>query len=242
MPRGSFDSTEILEFFDYDNINTSAANGIRWLVSGDSSDTAFVATAAVEGPYAMGTLKNTNDNMIDIGHSLVTWCPQHGNLIMEVMFELDVITEVAFNVGFNDDALDDSNTLPVELASTAFTVNAATFIGLVFDTDADNDEFHSFWVDDSTDTTVSIANLRMHAAPTAGEWGIYKVELTDAGASNQAVATLTFIDHLGRGYTKQFNSTVDREALLTPYIGVENRASTAHIPKIKYIHVKKSIQ
>jgi len=47
-------------------------------------------------------------------------------------------------------------------------------------------------------------------------------------------------DSTGSGYVKQFNTNVDRDALLTPHIGFENRTASAHVLDIDYIEWGKS--
>lgn len=238
------DRIEILEDFDLDNINTTAANGVRWLVSSDSCDTAFAATAVSGNPMAQGALAATDNNLIEIAHALLAWRAQEGVLGMEARLGVSASTTVAINLGFNDDQLDDSNTLPVELCGTSFTSNAATFVGLVFDTDATNDDWHAFWVDDNNDTTQAIANLRFTAfspnACGATNFNTYFVELEDQGSGNGAYLTLGGVNKCGSGFRKTFTSTVDRDANLTPYVGVEARACAARTVNLDYVKIWKS--
>ena len=244
MAYGSVGFHEILDFFDYDNIGATPGEGARWESVGDSGDTAFVCTAASEGPYAAGTNRASSgdDHLVEIAGRYISWEVQHGVLEMEVMMQLNVITTVAFNIGFNDDTLEASTTLPVELSGTTWTSNAAAFVGFVFDTDATNDEIHVFWVDTDVDSSELVADLRMNeAAPTAGEWAIYKVALVDQGSGNHARCTFSFIDHNGRLWEKVFDTNIDRDQLLTPYIAFEARDDTTHAMWLKYIHVRQSL-
>ena len=233
---------EILEEFDADNIATSAADGIRWLVSSDSGDTAFGPGANLGGITARATISASDNRYCEIGHGLLAWRVQDGYLNMEARCQLDVITNVACSIGFNDDILEDSNTLPVELSGTAFTSNSGTFVGLVFDTDATNDDFHLFWVDADSDNSEPIADLRFsNIAPIAGEWFVINVSLTDRGSGLGARATVHIDTEGGLTAEKSFNTSIARGTLLTPHIGVENRSTAGvHIMDIDYIYVSKS--
>lgn len=232
----------ILGDFDHDNIGTAAGNGIRWLNSSDAGDTAFDIVAATQGGVARGATAATDDNLIELSHGLVAWRGQDGVLGMEVRAQLDVVTNVAFNIGFNDDALEDSNTLPVELATVTFTRNANDFVGFVFDVDATNDDVHVIWTDDSALTSTAIASLRYTGlGPLAGIYASYRIELQDAGAGNQLVTLLTFVRKTAAaaaatGHQKRF-STLDRDQLLVPYTGWENRTATAHQVTIDSIDI-----
>ena len=238
-----------------DNISTAVADGILWLNSSDGGNTAFAIVADAQGPIVQGATDATDDDMVEIGYHLLAWSVQHGKLCMETRVKVSVgaVASVALNVGFNDDVLDDSNTLPVELATVTFTSNSSTWIGVLFDPDATNDDFHAFWVDDDSDTTTAIADLRMTGvAPVLNQWFGVEIELSanppatvaegEAGTAGGAVvATITVIqESTGIRATKRFTTSIDREALLTPHIAFENRAGVAHTVEIDYIYVYQS--
>lgn len=240
-PRGSW---MVFDDFDMDNINTSAANGVRWLVSSDGGDTAFaVDLTAAQGGTAVGTISAADNQLVEIGHEAFMSVPQHGSLYMEVRCQIDDIANIAANIGFNDDALEDSNTLPVELSTTTFTANAAEFIGLVFDVDATNDDWHVIWVDDGSVATNAIANLRMNGASwKAASYWTFRVELQDTGSGNGVRAVFSVTTDAGVQYQKVFNTTLDRDASLTPYVGFETRSASAHNLTIDYIEFGGSRQ
>jgi hypothetical protein len=171
------------------------------------------------------------------------WLPQNDPQ-MEVRLQADIVTTLAINVGFNDDELEASNTLPVELSTVTFTSNAATFVGVVYDVDATNDDFHAFWVDDDNDSSELIADLRFNGvAPIAGTYGLYRVDLARKNsATGPVIANMHIIpdDGIGRLFSKRFESTVDADAALTPYIGFENRDALAHQFDVDYIWVSQN--
>ena len=251
MGNASRGPVEVFEDFDYDTIGTAAGDGIRWVNSSDGGDTAFAQNAGIEGGEgtARGATAATNNNLIELAHNSLMWLPSN-DCFMEVCLQLDVVTNVALNVGFNDDALEDSNTLPVELSTTTFTSNATTFAGFVYDVNATNDDFHLFWVDDDTDTTSAIADLRFNgAAPVAGRYSMFQVQLY-RGSSATALCTGEFTvwpdDLSPRHFQKRSglgglqSTVVDGDAALTPYVGVEARSASAHQCDIDYILVRQN--
>lgn len=236
------------EFFEdwtgADNISTAVADGIMWLNSSDGGNTAFAIVADAQGPIVQGATDTTDDDMMEIAYHLLTWSVQHGELYMEARVKVSVgaVASVAVNVGFNDDVLDDSNTLPIELSGTTFTANAAEWVGVVFDADATNDDFHVAYIDDTALPTESTANLRMTGvAPVLDEWFGVAIRLTDAGSGNRAIAEISVAEEsTGKYAQKRLTATIDRDALLTPHIGFENRAGVAHTLEIDYIYCRQS--
>lgn len=234
---------DIFDDFEATTIGTGTAAGVRWFNSADSSDTAFVATA-IEGGIARGVLTTTDNNMIELSHGLLMFRGQDGFVMFEARAQLNDVTNVAFNIGFNDDALDDSNSLPVELATATFTSNAGTYYGFVYDTDATNDDVHAFWVDDDNDTSDAIADLRFSdIAPINAEYFTARVAGYDRGSAASGLRTkYTFFKDSTppRHAEKVINSNVDRDVLLTAYTGWENRSGTTHTADIDYFHIVAS--
>mgnify|MGYP001580419273 CR=1 FL=1 len=166
---------------------------------------------------------------------------QDGYNSMEVLFQVSNAADLAINIGFNDDSLDASGTLPAELATATWTTNAATFVGLVYDVDATNDDWHCMWVDGNSDASEALADLRMNgAAPIASKWIMARVAIQDRGSGKGVRATFT-VSCDGKSYEKEFNTSITRSTALCYYIGFENRAGTAHSLYIKYIRTEQSI-
>lgn len=223
------------EEFDTDNINTSAADGVRWLVTLDNSGTlAPSPSAELQAASVTGAADN---NMNELYYRDLSWRAQDGYMSMEIRLDMACATTLrAVNVGFNDDVLDASNSLPVELSGTTFTSNAGTFIGFVYDTDATNDKWHAFMVDDCNDTTVAIGTLNTGVGPTADTPQTLKVVVYDQGACNQTRAEF-FIDG---NLEVTMESAIDRDILLTPGFAHENRGCAATTVNLHYVEVKKS--
>lgn len=251
--QGSRGFTEFFtDFKEGTNIGTGAAAGVSMFNSSDTSDTAFAINAGVIGGEgtAQAATTTTDNNMCELSHGApLSWRSQL-DCMMETRLQLNVITNVAFNVGFNDDDLENSNTLPVELATTTFTSNASTWAGFVYDVNATNDEIHVFTVDGDADTGAAIADLRMTgAAPVAATYGVYTVQLyRGASATAKGLAEWTAIpdeDNPNTQYRKRTGSSgLDATALsgatpLTAHIAFENRSATAHQCDVDYVLIRQ---
>ncbi len=234
-PRG------LVEIFD----DFLVDSGALWHASSDtggSSDVVADGTAHINGRWRLAT-DTTDDDMSEVASGLCLEVQTQGTILFEgaLMVETGAVTSVAINAGFNDDPTDASNTLPVELSTATFTSNATTFAGLVFDPDATNDDWHAFWVDDDADTGEAIANLRMAGStPTADKWVTFQVVLTDRGAGNGARGNFHLWDantDPAKYFTKVFNTSVDRDAVLAAYVGMENRDAVAHNVDVDYLYI-----
>jgi len=207
---------------------TLTANAIAWLQNIDTGDKAWARSfSAGLGIHLAGSLANTDNNMLEFCSDQLMFYGTAGYNMVEVQFQTDVATAIAFNFGFHDEVTEVSATLPVECSATSFASSASTYLGFVFDTDATNDDLHCFWVDDDNDATESIANLRMQGASLeANKWLYLRVEMQDRGSGNGVRATF-HAQQDERTFEKVFNTTVDNDAALCWYFAVENRSAVA---------------
>lgn len=191
-----------------------------------TNDTGTITTGITGGASVL-RLDNSNDGdneMAEVDFGALYYQAQNGRMYLEARVKLERTT-CAVNVGFNDETTESSNTLPVELSGTTWTSNASTWIGFVFDSDATNDNWHVFWVDDDNDTSVAIATLNSGIAVAADTWYTLRVDVWDNGSGNPAVAEF-FISDGTNSFHYRNDSTIDRDASLTPHLAVENRTTT----------------
>jgi hypothetical protein len=184
---------------------------------------------------------NTDNDMAEVDFGALNYQVQDGQMYMAARVLLER-TVCAVNVGFNDETTESSNTLPAELSGTTWTSNASTWVGFVYDSDATNDNWHIFWVDGDSDTSVAIATLNSGIAVAAGVFYYLFVQLFDNGSGNKAKAqfhisdgTNTFDYRTGTGV-----ETITRSTALVPHIGVENRSATGAYLDIDDIWAGKS--
>lgn len=227
------------------NFATSAANpGVTWLYTKDTNDTAFVrAVVAGYGLHLYGVEHGTSADRMELLSDTLMFTGQEGYAAVEILVQFSSVANHSFFFGFNDAVTGPSNILPVSLSTTVFTNNAADgCIGIVYDTDADNDELHCYWANAATKTTTATSSLRMTGlAPTAAKWLWMRVEMQDRGSGNGVRATFTASDHTGKSVSKEFNTSVDRDLPLNYYFGSIERSTTGRNIYIKQCAWETSI-
>lgn len=239
MPVGpSVGDRVLFDDFDGDTLNT-----FLWTGTASTGGTVEIPATitATDISCAVLTTDATNGDAAQLASGGTTaagqWRVQDGTLTFEARVNLDVVTTVGLFIGFSDTNTE-TDIIPMTLSGTTFTTTATTAIGFLFDTDATNDDWHAMWVDDDTDASATIAQLRFNnVAPVAATFYTYRLELHDRGAGNGALANFTIINNNGVGYSKTFNTSIDRDALLVPYIGHENHTATAHVTRVDYVKV-----
>ena len=229
------------ETFATPTVGASGA-GIAWVVSNDSGADFARAVNTSRGLHITGVTGATAGNMTELCGDTLMFTGQTGHSSVELLVQFDVVTNLAFNFGFNDEVLETggSASLPMELTTTAWASNSANFLGFAFDTAADNDDLHCCWVASNVDcattsaTLVEGKSLRMSGiAPTADKWLYLKVEMQDRGSGNGVRATFMAADHAGRSAEKVFNTTVARTTPMCFYFGLEARTTSARNCRIK---------
>ena len=191
---------------------------------------------------------NADDSMSEVSLGALYYQAQDGHMWFEARVSMLDVSVSAMTMGFNDDALEDTDTLPVELATTTFTSRASTFIGFVFDADATNDNWHIFWVDDDNDTSVAIADLNTGIAAADTTWAHLRVDVFDRGSGAQAGALFKvqqgtsefqFDTRVVLGKSAS-SGTIDRDVAMVPHIGIEGRSGAALNLDIDYMRGGKS--
>jgi len=221
---------------------STTSYGMAWVQSLDTGDTSFTITQdAARGRHVAGSLGTTDNDLIEFNGASTMFYGSCGFQAIEALVMFDVCTGLAFNFGFSDDVTEASATLPVECSATSFASSASTYCGIVFDTDATDNEPFAFWTDDDVDSTESYQNLRMKGLSlTPSKWLWMRVELQDRGSGTGGRATF-HVAHDGKHVTKEFNTTVDNDAALCWYFGAENRNTTAKGVYIKLPSWEQSI-
>ena len=220
---------------------TSVTTGYRWASSADAGDTAFAPSAvAGVGTAARATTAATDANMVELAWALLPFRAQDGEMHMEARVKIDVITNVRLVVGFSDDSSEDTNNPPITISGTTPTTNASTAACWVFDTDQTTDNWHVFWVDDDTNSLQTIgtsstgdSQANVGIAPVAATYETLGVHIYDAGSGNQ---TRMEFSRNGRVY-KTIVSGIDRDALMTVGVWMQNASATVHIVDVDYIDV-----
>ncbi|KKN78445.1 hypothetical protein LCGC14_0349770 [marine sediment metagenome] len=221
---------------------TSQATGIAWIQNMDSGNTSFTrSVSASKGLHWAGSLDSTNDDVMEICGDQLMFYGSVGHQAIEVMLMVDQASSMAFNFGFNDEVGESSNDLPVSLQTATWQSSASTFIGIVKDFDATNDELHAFWVDDDVDTQEKLTNLRMRGMNmVADKWLWMRIETQSLGSGQPIRATFHAV-HNGKHWTSEFDTTVDGDQALCWSLNVMNKAGIARGVFVKLPYWEQSI-
>jgi len=230
---GEYGLIKDAETFLTENIASSAADGVKWFSAGDAGDTMFaISGSAALGIHAAGALAATANNLLEFNSALTYLYAQTGHIAIETQFRMDAATYVAINFGLNDDCLETSNTLPVELSTATWTANAGTYVGLALDTDATYDDFHCYWVNGTvgcatlSSTIIQGKSQRLSGMSLAADrWYSLRVELQDRGSGYGARANFTVSDGTGKSASRTFDTTIARDTALCYYLGIEQRTT-----------------
>jgi len=222
----------------FDDFLGDAQNGDLYVNTVDS--TGYVAITDVE---IDGTLQiDTDGSSGDVGQvaTNLNFRVQDGSLRLEARVKINVITTISLIIGFND-ATTESSTIPITNSADVFTAVANDFIGFSFDVNATTDVITCAWIDDTAVTSTPIGDLQFTGlAPIADTYYTYILELQDRGSGNTARAIFSVVDNDGKIYTKEFESTIDRDVPLCGYIAHDNTGSVAHETTIDYLEITKS--
>lgn len=210
------------------------------LATSSDTGTITVGTPTDASCLRMDNSNDGNNDMCEVDIGAVYFRAQDGHCWMEARFRIEAATTVAVNVGFNDETLEDANTLPAELSTATFTVNAGTWIGFVADTNATNDYYHAYWIDDSVGSSTAIATLKSTVPIAALKWTTARIDLWDNGSGNQVRAEFMISDEDGHSWQYVNNSTIDRDCALTPHVAIENRTTTGRYLDLDYLEAGKS--
>ncbi len=202
--------------------------GIAWQQNIGTSDTPLaISVSATKGLHLAGSLAATDNNRIEMMSPNLMFYGQQGFCAADVMLQVDTASSCEICFGLTGENTGSAMRMPVELNTATWASTGSNFIGLVKDFDATNDEFHCFWVDDDTDTTETVANLRMRGASfVKDKWCYLRVELQDCGSGNPVRATF-HVEQDGKTFEKEFNTSFDRDQAMAWYLGVANKAGIA---------------
>jgi len=222
----------------FDDFLGDTLNGDLYVATASTSGTAAITDVEIDGTVQLDTDATSGDAAQLAGN--LNWRVQDGSLRLEARVKYSSASDIGTFVGFSD-ATNETDIIPITLSGTTWTTTATTAIGFVYNTAATTDIIYCMWVDDDSDATQSLSTLGFTGLlPIADEYYTYILELQDNGSGNQVSCRFTVIDSNGREYQKQFDSTIDRDAVLCPYIGHENNGSAAKETTMDYWRTTKS--
>ena len=156
----------------------------------------------------------------------LSWKPTNKNLVFEARVKVDVITSLAWFLGFTDQTA--ALEFPVTLSGTTFTTNATDAVGFLFDTAATTDTWRMVGVATDVDATMQDSGY----APVAAEYETFRVEVDAAG-------TATFFRN-GVQIGVPMKNAVTPTVALVPVIAAFARNTTSKNVDVDYIAVRQS--
>lgn len=204
----------------YDDFLGGAVKG-DW-VEGEANG-GTIAQAALQGGALTMTTGATIDDNAELAHG-IQWSGTK-SAVFEARVKVDVITTVAMVVGFNDSAAEGNDVLPFEITAGAATlVNGKTTNGVafIFDTDGSVD----YWYMAATKADAEGTPVVTAYAPVADTYEIFRIELDTSGNAT------FYRNGIAIGYQA---ACITAATLLTPYIGVMARTTSARVLTVDYV-------
>ncbi|MFA6307065.1 MAG: hypothetical protein WC639_04650 [Patescibacteria group bacterium] len=152
----------------------------------------------------------------------IWWYPAK-NPVVEMRFQLDVVTTVAINVGFSDAVSEGSGALPFTISGTTVTDTATNAAMFCFDT---NQTTKYWYIVNTKANTEGGTILPSSCAPVAATDVVLRVALDSSGNARY------YYNGVEVGYKA---SATTSTTPLVGYFGIRNNTATAHIATLKYI-------
>jgi hypothetical protein len=147
------------------------------------------------------------------------------NPVCELTFQLDVVTTVAINAGWNDAASEGSGLLPLQISVATLTDTATDAAMLVFDTAQTLD----YWnVANTNNGTQAFTQLASKYVPVAATDVTLRVALDSSGNANYYYNGVM----VGR---KLLAVATTGTIGFIPYFGIRNNSGTAHVATLKRV-------
>lgn len=155
----------------------------------------------------------------------LNWKANKGGLVAEVRIAIDAITNVCVFIGLTDQVSDLE--MPFTLSGVTLTSNATNACGILFDTDATNDNWHAVGV--AADVDATMQNLAV--APVAATFETFRIEVSATGVA-------TFYRE-GGVIGSAMTGAVTASAPLTPIVAVFARGAASRSVDVDEVFVQQ---
>jgi len=180
------------------------------------------STVAVGKGGALLTTAATDTKTASISMGGLFWYIAK-NPVCEFTFQLDVVTVVAINAGFNDAVSEGSHLLPGLITTATLTDTATDGAWFIFDT---NQTLNYWDVANTNNGTQAFTQLTSGYVPVAATDVTLRVALDSSGNANY------FYNGLQVGRKLLAVATTGTIGFV-PYFGIKNAAGTAHVATLK---------
>jgi len=263
MSQGTYAGLHVLEdflFHLHETTELALADAVPERISGvtiSAKDTAIVLAMTVDEPGGIMQLLITDDTADDgFDMYMAPLRPSDGAATMEVRFKTNDISGTNLFGGFRETftvADPGADAVPFTMATTTITVANLGVSACVFvDHNATNEDFHFAAAQDATgaagiDLTDPPINGGRAGADLSGatgddNWMIVRVEIEADGTAFGFVGS-THTDAIGGGEALKLIGQTDRgaldaDAMVTPYLRIENNAGTGVNPEVDYFAIR----
>ena len=232
MPSPVGDHILFDDFHQVKAAGGAACSSGPWVITAESSS-AYSNADLASGVLRLAVHSDCADAIMVAG-AKTNWRVSDGAIDALFRVKIEDLTDIGVSMGFTD-ANTEACLIPFTVAGTTLTTTASTAIGFVIDTtSADAGNWRTAYVDDDVDgSLVCTCN-----SPTQGKYQTFRVRLEDNGCGNQVRAEFSINCN---EYYEVRTATIDRDALLTPFVGAMNSCGSAVVNvDTDYIYVAGS--
>jgi len=154
----------------------------------------------------------------------IWWYPAR-NPMVEMTFQIDVITTVAIYAGFTDAVSEASSYLPFSLTTATLADKCTDGVGFLFDT---NQTLAYFNIVNTLDGTEAFTQLSSSHVPVAATDITVRVAIDTAGNARY------YWNGTECGYKALATTTT---VPLVPYFGIRNNSDAAHVATLKRVRL-----
>lgn len=221
--RGNIAPEKIFVSYDYRELALDDTNKYTPYLDTDS------VIALASGGITMTTLA-TDTRVCSQTQGGIWWYPAK-NPVVEMTFQIDVITNVAIFAGFSDAVSEASSLLPHGISTATQTATATDSAGFLFD----------------TLQSLSYFNM-VNSLAAASAKAFTQLASTFVPVADKDITIRVSIDSLGNifytwnGRPCGYKATgVTTTTPLIPYFGIRNNSGTAHIATLKRVRLWSDI-
>lgn len=221
--RGNVAPEKIFVSYDYRELALDDTNLYTPYLNSDS------VIALASGGITLTTLA-TDTRTCSQTQGGIWWYPAK-NPVVEVTFQIDVITNVAIYAGFSDAVSEGSSLLPHAIATATQTATATDSAGFLFDT-LQSLSYFNIVNSLAAGSAKAFTQLASTFVPVAAKDITIRVSIDPSGN----------ITYTWNGKPCGYKATgVTTTTPLIPYFGIRNNSGTAHVATLKRVRAWSDI-
>lgn len=214
---GYFDLDKVCKTYEFTELLMNATNDYT-----PELDT--TSTIAVGSGGALFTTTTGDTKVASLALGGILWLPAK-NPVVEMVFKIDVITNVAIYAGFSDAVTEGSAKLPFSLITATLSDWASNAAGFLFDT---RQSLSYFNIVNTYGDSEAFTQLASTFVPVANTNLTLRVAIDSAGGARY------FWNGTEVGYKAL---AVTATTALVPFFGIRNNSGVAHVATLRRVRV-----